>query len=97
MMSLSKGFNIFSLLFVLKLADSFSNQLFFRASGNRLCRPRASHIYNTQQSSSGDELENTKIAMENARKNLQKQTSPGADLPTADEQADAAYAGKIDL
>ena len=37
-------------------------------------------------------IENTKVAMSNARMNEKNKRSPGADLQTADEQADAAYA-----
>mmetsp|Transcript_29238 Transcript_29238/g.49070 ORF Transcript_29238/g.49070 Transcript_29238/m.49070 type:complete len:164 (-) Transcript_29238:1284-1775(-) len=41
------------------------------------------------------EKENTRVAMENARKSYQSGLSPGAGLATADEQAEAAYADLI--
>lgn len=45
--------------------------------------------------SAADEVEKTRIAMLNARKNSATKTSPGANLSTAEEQAEAAFADII--
>ena len=76
------------------LAPALLDCITFSVHRNSICDQRQQSLRMQMAVRDGDN-DSIVRAMKNARDNEGRGTSPGAGLPTADEQADAAYADLI--
>eukprot|EP01038_Epipyxis_sp_PR26KG_P017207 gene17207-23708_t len=81
------------LLLITIILQSYGFKLYLNGRVMKILSTGKMHISDTNTPS--DEAEITIKAMASARKNQQEGLSPGAGLPTAEEQAEAAYADLI--